>query len=86
MKVFVAFLLALIILAGGAFWGYQILTKRQETTVGSTPFSNPFTSKPSSSFGSASTEATNPFAEPTGENPFGSSESQSYQNPFEALR
>ena len=87
MKVFIGFLLAVIILSAGAYWGYQVLSAQKQTTTTSAPsFTNPFASKPSSSFSSTSAETTNPFVEPTPENPFGATGSQTYQNPFSALR
>ena len=86
MKVFLGFLLTLIILAGGGYWGYQISVRKESEEAKAIPFTNPFVQKPDTTFTTTQTGTTNPFEESPSPNPFESTESTAYQNPFEALR
>lgn len=87
MKIFLGFLLSLILLAGGGFGAYQLfMSKKAEEAETLIPFTNPFVEKPDASFANAQTDVTNPFEETPSANPFESTESSEYQNPFEALR
>lgn len=86
MKVFLGFLLSLVLLAGGGFGAYQMFMNKKTEEVKAVPFTNPFVEKPDSSFEVAQTATTNPFEDTSSDNPFGSTESSEYQNPFEALR
>ncbi len=91
-KLLIIFFILLGLVSAGSYFGYQWFTQKQ-TEANQTktlPFTNPFVSKPSSSF-TTTPAFENPFATtptPTYQNPFASTSSggQAYTNPFEALR
>ncbi len=80
-------ILFILVVVGGGWYAY-----RSQTAGAPAYFANPFTTKPTESFGQATTPAVvNPFASPTPtpyQNPFSTTSTgqQPYQNPFEKLR